>query len=112
MTNHPPIPPNCPYFFENKDGAFFSVVDGQKPLMQQVGATIIRLCNVSPEWRPIIAAVAEVAWLREAERIYQEAKADDCADLIFHEGNEDNGYFVATRNAHAWREWGEQGVTA
>uniref|UniRef100_A0A6M3LRV3 Uncharacterized protein n=1 Tax=viral metagenome TaxID=1070528 RepID=A0A6M3LRV3_9ZZZZ len=64
-----PIPPNCPYFFENESGAFFSMIDSQKPVMQQIGATIICLCNVLPELRPIIAAVAIVGWFDEIARL-------------------------------------------
>ena len=107
MTNHPPIPPNCPYFFENKDGAFFSVVDGQKPLMQQVGATIIRLCNVSPEWRPIIAAVAEVAWRKEAERLEEQRSGCNDEAEFCRVGRE---IVDVLSNAAHWRAWGEEGV--
>lgn len=89
MPNHPAIPPNCKHFV------------CMSPRMN--GDHIYGLKVASMTWpigtkqlRPITAAVAEVAWYREAERL--EAKSSMYLDLIL----------ASEKNALAWRSWGER----
>lgn len=101
--NHPEIPPNCDEWFD---------ADVFKPHVTNVQPSL----NYPGEWRPIIAAFAEVAWIRIAE-VY----ASDYL-VIFNKYMTDRGltddertrmYDAATkRNAaqtqsSAWRAWGE-----
>lgn len=77
----PPIPPNCEILFKKSDDeiSYFKTPDFESSIKY----------GVEFGWRPIIAAVAEVAWRKEMRRI----------DIEFNAR--------ATDNAAAWREWGE-----
>ena len=90
MTDqHPPIPPNCPYF-EGND------------FVDQNGARWNTDCldlfdHYNTAMRPIIAAVAEVAWRKEAERLRAiRGCATSCIAMV-----------KACDNADLWREWGQ-----
>lgn len=96
-----PIPPNSKHFREFKDGWTF-----------ELGCAGLRyyLKNIATYWRPIIAAVAEVAWLREEERISNipEAWARKKYDSSPPEERERaRARLEARQNARACRAWGK-----
>lgn len=87
MSDHPPIPPNCPYFVWNSEDDEF---DFRQPIHKPyvdgggTGSVCIGLEGKGsqyddpwrPEfygrWRPIIAAVARCAWLDEQDKRIKE----------------------------------------
>lgn len=83
-----PIPPNCPYFLEfcgvigfrlggtDDDPSFFTTLDGE--------------LAYGEEWRPVIAAVAAVAWEKETRNT-----------------SDDEEWRTARRNMRLCRKWGE-----
>lgn len=84
-NNHPPVPPGCEYFLlPEEEGAdvTFRVNGDDYAIFMELS---------KPEWRPVIAAVAEVAWTRIAQRSAQRTAFNE-----------------ALRNANAWRAWGER----
>jgi hypothetical protein len=102
---HPPIPPGCEYFSENDifgmsfhtwHGGAINVYPLEEPLFE-----IIK----HPCLRGIIAAVAEVGWLREAERLQEfiDGGSNSAAEKLELLAT----WAKAKANAAAWREWGE-----
>lgn len=108
---HPPIPPGCEYFKISTTGRPMFMVRSRNGRRHWV--EIAKLLRIDAGyWRPIIAAVAEVAWRREADRIvdvtehgvyegggmhYQHAKMEACLKVN-----------AAIDNAAQWRAWGER----
>ena len=112
---HPPIPPNCPQFRNtglHQHGPWlFDAVDWASSVY----------VHKSDEVRPIIAAVAEVAWLKAAHsldrrwpaalarsRYESRCRLSDSRSNFF---SVVQSYYQARENALKWREWGEQGET-
>lgn len=89
VDKHPSIPPNCEYF-KNDDGWYFDSV----PL------SLIGKNSYADFWRPIIAAVAEVAWMKESRK-YCEYLMPNERLSVYKEWN------ICYDNATAWRIWGE-----
>ena len=58
-------------------------------------------------WRPLVAAAAEVAWLKEAERIEQEAITAPKDDPRWAK-HAAVASCIAEDYAGQWRKWGEQ----
>jgi len=86
---HPPIPPNCPYLEMRDDEvrlllnyACYMPIDSMEPACA----------------RALIAALAEVGWLRESERI--------ASDDPMPSDRPSDAWFDAQNNANAWRDWG------
>ena len=108
--NHPPVPPNCDWFdtlgspaFKKMDGGeyiIFILLDWPANTPQLAIEGYQRDLEI---WRPVIAAVAEVAWLREAERL----------DKVMQQTNDDvlQEYSHAVLTSQEWAAWGrgEQG---
>lgn len=109
MPQLPPIPPNCPYFIDI----------GGKPCFvywnHEFGHTepgaLEKLEKGYPWTRyftPVIASIAEVAWLKEAERLEAERSSRISKlklgeyQLIWRAEDE------ALANARAWRQWQTQ----
>lgn len=88
----PPIPPNHPNF---TDQSFW--FDSFEYTAN------IPLAKVDPEWRPVIAAVAEVAWLKEYDRVNNGGDPPtswprDRVVYLFH----------CASSSRAWRAWGDR----
>lgn len=102
--NHPPIPPNCPYFqtyVMMKPEVTYFEVDHEEP------ENCIAL-NVQSREDPryfIIVAVARCAWLDEAEKRHYAVRRDTDerggirVDLV-------DAWDEALKNADAWAKWG------
>jgi len=116
-TELPAIPPNCEHFVEDDTFglAFVYYREGHKR-----GRTKYVLTLEGDEdhldMRLIIASVAEVAWLKEAERLRDEANEIENA-VIAHGDQEEMEaksdptwalYVEAREHAKAWRRWGTQ----
>lgn len=86
--NHPPPPPDSP-FFGYSNGRWFFDVSWAKEWFWLDKA-------VEDDVRPIIASVARCAWLDEAERL-----------MARHDFQNARPWLDATMNAYAWRKWGE-----
>lgn len=108
----PPIPPGCAYFSTQDEGpnqepsywfGFKWAEFGSAGIERDVTEC---LCHCDDRIRPIIAAVAEVAWLREAERLERETPAVPIEAWE----KAKYGVWAARDNARAWRRWSEQGV--
>jgi hypothetical protein len=110
---YPPIPPNCPYFHEAHGDFFFKLVDCD--FTHRTGAIEPSRCFlalVAPGvyWRPIIAAVAEVAWRKEASR-----RMTSAAEVPEIPGESGEAYWIrhdayvqqALNHGSAWRRWGQ-----
>ena len=105
---HPPIPPNCPWFDTDRDGANWFMYPGQETGMGMHEVVWLDgpMCVghhrdvILRDFRPIIAAVARCAWLDEAFGTSDKvglcfsSKADECM-----RGR------AAIRNADAWAKW-------
>ena len=122
MSEHAPIPPNCPYFTEWTQGTTLRLswsfrvgfhgpggVGGVDLPSEHLGHNKELLA----EWRPIIAAVAEVYWRKE-----QEYRDRIFLDVVLGKGcseGEKAGLWTKPKesrdNARAWRAWGEEGET-
>jgi len=113
---HPPIPPNCPYFREPKsEDAWFEVPGGcySSEEQEQVDGPLLSSCG---HWCPIIAAVAQVAWLKlakacEAKIPYPPSSKIPEMQWKQEEYNASRDLQLALNNAAAWERWseGEQG---
>lgn len=98
---HPPIPPNCELFDEFPDysgrpaimlnGALWSCIDNEGEPCDGYFLDD----DVPDGMRPIIAAMAEVAWRKVNEELLPDGSNADAIRAAF-------------RNALAWREWGEE----
>ena len=99
----PPIPPNCQAFGTNPEPYFDLCAYGASCRNEDGDASDGPFLSEPGALRPIIAAVAEVAWLREAERL-EKARFDKGAsyDEMLRLADE------AENNARAWRAWSEQ----
>ena len=130
MSDHPQIPPNCAAFAQEHLPPGYVGPIWLFP-GEGTGRGYVRL-YATPDgsgrarlkaWRSTIAAVAEVAWYKEAERnkrdtleIYAsltspaEAAALEAVARTYRtiESEEES---TAHKNALAWRAWGERGVT-
>ncbi len=88
---HPPIPPNCEFFKEQKTGTIFAmpgeVLWMDRPL---IGAR-----------RIIIASVARCFWLDEYQRLcdINGGSDDECSMRVWQR-------LAADDYAKAWQEWG------
>ena len=103
MSDHPPIPPNCPYF----EKGYFAF-DSQNICSQDRCFIKMDEINLHPEWRPIISAVARCAWLDEYQKVDKKYR-----ERIPLEPTEEQGILIAEAgmvfsNADAWAEWGKQ----
>ena len=96
--NHPPIPPNCPYF---TNMGFFRIVDIPS------GVVLKSIIIADSTWRPIIAAVAEVAWLKEARRL-SALRKEQKDKPVSERPNYTSPMLDAVMNADLWRIWGEK----
>lgn len=94
MSQHPPIPPNCAEVFESNGHARARLPYEESSQTE----TIALWLEENSMWRPIIAAVARVGWLDEAERLIEETP----------EGATLPAWAKAHENADAWREWGKE----
>ncbi len=111
MSDHPPIPPHCPHFEVVHNDSVTRFILPERAAFIVLRAPQVfthRMIRNIALWRPVIAAVSEVAWMKEARRLYVEwhnrvhtLTGDEivtACDAI------DN----ATSNADAWRAWGEK----
>ncbi len=109
--NYPPIPPNCPYFEigGSHDGRLvYFRVSGQECAILNPDRpnTHTQLSFDLKRWRPIIAAVAEVAWRKLTMK---DAPKEWSAFRDKHAGDVEVCWdFFRVQNAVAWRAWGEQ----
>ena len=89
-----PIPPNCRYFDARpcEAGPYF-ISPSIPPTWGVLKIPIRKVDSEYPGWRPIIAAAAEVAWLRKAESL---------------KGCYGDNQYEERRNARASRAWGEE----
>ncbi len=90
---NPPIPPNCPYFGNDREPFSFNFMEHFHPWTPEF----------SPFQKRIIASVARCAWLDEEQHILNSDgwKMDD-------EIREKSVLIEAAKtNAEAWRIWGE-----
>lgn len=102
--NHPPIPPNCPYFALYKHrGCYCFAYKSDEDLNDQWDQ-IVELDNCGPNFRRIIAAVAEVAWRSEYESIFNA----NCHRLVYVDWPDEaiTASHRCIKNAEAWRLWG------
>jgi len=104
---HPPVPPNCEYF-EKRTGcvhgeAWHFVAAGSD------GCVAECLCHCDPVFRGVVAAVAEVWWLKEAEKLFSDWSAQNGKEPLNYKLLEDAS--AANHNARLWRQWagGEKG---
>ncbi len=96
--NHPPIPPNSPYFREssegNNDWHFVLLISAGEERWFDLDDMKGALASI---WRPVIAAVACCAWRDEDDRILREEPRI--------------GNLVSIRKCEdafdAWRDWGK-----
>lgn len=105
---HPPIPPGCEHFLRCPEWAFvFPTRYDQDPREGLVDLHYDGREHLDDKRASIIAAVAEVAWLREAERLgigwrmAFDAGNDRLCQITHRQRVE------AEDNARAWRKWGE-----
>jgi hypothetical protein len=97
--SHPPIP-DFNLFVKGLTGAwFFKIIDLHGALIDTVQIDAPMRQHI----RQIIAAVAEVAWRKEAERRHE------AIGLDFENYHKDfMEWHTAVQNAQQWRKWGEQ----
>ncbi len=97
----PPIPPNCPHFEVQKNGAilFWTVLEKDLDIGDRCIPVRFSIKRDVMYWRPVIAAVARCAWLDEARKTTID---DEVA------GKKIGEWEDAVNNAEAWRAWGEQ----
>ncbi|HUT57603.1 MAG TPA: hypothetical protein VNA25_07100 [Phycisphaerae bacterium] len=103
MSDHPPIPPNSPFFiYDENAGWYFKWCRYIRCLAG----------NHSPLTRQIIAAVAEVAWRKEYEQ-REKRRMDGYSGGVYQIGLTESSPDVkeAKANTRAWRAWGEKGET-
>lgn len=113
-ATHPPIPPNCPYFREYPEfGIVFVWPDSGVPDDSASGFAdqALPLDKLKRTDKPIIAAVAEVAWREESERLDRDWSTKyegtpRSSDIV-----EANGLLIEIGKveaiARAWRAWGK-----
>ena len=98
----PPIPPGCEAFGANPEPYFDLVPYGASCRNEDGDTSDGPLLSDPGALRPIIAAVAEIAWLKEAERL-EKARFDPGADYDEMLRMADGAEYVARE----WRKWGE-----
>jgi hypothetical protein len=99
--SHPPLPPNCPMLRDDGNMGIYLLVDDGAPVVSEALGTYSR---------QTIAAVAEVAWRKEAER------HDETLYAMERVGTGSDGYraeiyakyIEAMAAAEQWRAWGEK----
>ena len=91
----PPIPPNCEQFI---DGKYFE--PGFPFITTYDRRDVVTLDRIITTLRRTVAAVAEVAWMVEAERL------DDGNATCMHCECWRDDVRAAMENAQAWRKWG------
>lgn len=115
MTAIPPIPPGCEFFFKPRGrgvapGWWFRLPSPKKCPGEGMTTALSFLGDAeNADYcgrldRRMVAAVAEIAWRREAERLEKSEtyrRQDDSLVMI------QPKRVAAIRNARAWRAWGE-----
>jgi len=112
-----PIPPNCEYFKIHEGwGPVFippeTLEDGREEILLSAWTKTAKDYALRPlgAWRPIIAAVAEVVWRREYDRVAAKALVCRMAKSkdVFDEHEEAlKAAEAAMDNARLCRKWGE-----
>ncbi len=101
MDKHPPIPPNCDLFYEP------NAAKGPYWIINNLAETSICLVDTDADDRMVIAAVAEVAWRIEVDRL-DIALGDICDPANNPSVELADEYDAAIQNAYEWREWGRK----
>jgi hypothetical protein len=118
MNEHPPIPPKHPRTIHTADGPYWL-----SPVAPASGTAVTVAINDPGEWRSIVAAMYETAWMREAERL--ECLLKECRRILARSITSCAGdvwndisftvcivmprlIMQARANARAWAEWGRQ----
>ena len=106
--SHPPIPPNCRWFFH----ADFPYAQIKRKLvfLYERDDEAFPLDDVPDSMKYIIAAVARCAWLDEHDRIIKETNALPDAEKWERVNSPDFRFGLLTieENAKAWGKWGKQ----
>lgn len=69
MSGHPEVPPNCPYF--ERDRKLFADQNPRWRFKTPLEDLYFDIASQAG-WRPIVAAVAEKAWDKEARRLREQ----------------------------------------
>lgn len=121
MSNRPDIPPGCEQF-EESDGEWVFWLPDHGPEPESDGLLYLSLDDLpDDEWRPIIAAYAEIGWKKEQMRlskIYDKffsiwrasLREKDPTTILAAEAYEvDELRWKAFYTQREWRAWGEEG---
>lgn len=103
----PPIPAS-PYFVKDERGVWFltqPAYKGDLVLRWKVDETELDRGAPPPGWVPIIAAVAESAWRRAADRYIGPFAYDTFGQRYYKILADHDGYHQALDNALAWSIW-------
>ncbi len=106
-TDHPPVPPGCPYFkkyMEYVGMAFFIPESGKCILLTDPDIDRPGMVDAGIRWRFIIAAVAARWW----EKLHEERFSG--GDITKESSKYPDGYssIDCINNCYEWQKWGEQ----
>lgn len=95
---HPPIPPNCPYFRDSDGWHLLILISAGEERWFDLSDMNGPLAII---WRPVIAAVARCAWLD----VHEEARNNNWACEWTHN---ERGELISKYqvNTESWRVWG------
>lgn len=100
MNEHPPIPPNCPYFAPQSEGpgepeSWWLMLPDKDPIQC--------VCHCDSAWRPVIACIASQYWGLEHDKMsaHIPPRDDMAARATYSEKMADVYEHIV-----AWMRWG------